>query len=227
MAGFETVLSRGWFSHQQEFFQHQVTKEPDVLDWKIEFVLAQLRLIATDMSLLFAKRGKGEVSDQEFQVENDRIARRIEEWETKMDPALRDPRYSVTDFSGARELDPGDIVNPYTPGVIYSGPLFVTNIAMIDWYAIALMHKYQTALLTQTQPSPDLGVKAYATCQLFEALEFWPESPPGTVVASQASLGIACLFLPKDKRHSMWARRKFATIECHGYALQVAKFFLL
>ncbi|PVH85998.1 hypothetical protein DL98DRAFT_408223 [Cadophora sp. DSE1049] len=217
MGGFETVLSREWFSYAQEFFQHQVTNEPDILDWKIESAIAQHRLVATDMSLLFARRGKGDLSEEQFVAENDKIARRIEEWKSKMDPALQDPRYLVTDFSGARPLDPEDIVNPYIPGVIYSGPLWVMNVAIIDWYAIDMMHKYQTALTMQTQPSSELGMKAYASCQLFEAVEFWPQSPPGTVIACQASLGIACLFLPRDKTHSMWARRKLATIESNGY----------
>ncbi|KAH7383719.1 hypothetical protein BKA64DRAFT_646894 [Cadophora sp. MPI-SDFR-AT-0126] len=217
MGGFETVLSREWFCYAQEFFQRQVTNEPDILDWKIESAIAQHRLVAMDMSLLFARRGKGDISDEQFCVENEIIARRIEEWKSKMDPALQDPRYLVTDFSGARPLDPEDIVNPYIPGVLYSGPLWVMNVAIIDWYAIDMMHKYQTALTMQTQPSPELIMKAYASCQLFEAVELWPQSPPGTVIACQASLGIACLFLPRDKTHSMWARRKLATIEMNGY----------
>ena len=228
MGGFETVLSRQWFSYAQEFFQHQVTNEPDVLDWKIESAIAQHRLVATDMSLLFARKGKGELSDEQFVAENAIIARRIEEWRSKMDPALQDPRYLVTDFTGARPLDPEDIVNPYIPGVIYSGPLWVMNIAIIDWYAIDMMHKYQTALTMQTHPSADLGMKAYASCQLFEAVEFWPQSPPGTVIACQASLRIACLFLPRDETHSMWARRKLATIESNGQVLpRSSSLFLL
>lgn len=82
--------------------------------------------------------------------------------------------------------------------------------------SINLMHKYQTALILQTPPSAELGMEAYNTCQLYEALEYWPHSPQGIVLACQASLGIACLFLPRDERHSMWARRKLATIESNG-----------
>lgn len=78
------------------------------------------------------------------------------------------------------------------------------------------MHQYQTALTLKTQPSVELEKKAFATCQLYEALEYWPHSPPGTILAIQASLGIACLFLPRDETHSMWARRKLATIESNG-----------
>lgn len=216
MGGFATVLSREWFSYAWDFFKEQVVRDPENLDWKIESAIAQHRVIATDMSLLFAKIGKGEISLEDFLRDNESISKRIEEWKTKMDPALEDSRYLVNDFSGSRTLDPDGIVNPYIPGVIYSGPLWVMNVANIDWYSIDLMHKYQTALTLKVQPSAELSMKAYATCQLFEAVEFWPGSPPGAVIACQASLGIACLFLPRDDAHAMWARRKLATIESNG-----------
>lgn len=216
MGGFETVLSREWFSYAQSFFQHQSVREPGNLNWKIELSMAQLRLIAMDMGTVFAKIGKGEINPDQFAGENEAVGKRIQEWKTKMDPALQDSRYLVTDFTGARPLDPDDIVDPYIPGVIYSGPLFVMNVCLIDWYSIDIMHKYQTTLTTQQQPSQELGVKAYESCQLFEAIEFFPGSPPGTILALQASHGIASLFLPRDRRHSMWARRKLATIEANG-----------
>jgi hypothetical protein len=134
-----------------------------------------------------------------------------------MDPALKDPHYLVMDFTGARPLEPDDIVNPYLPNVIYTGPLFVMNVVKIDWLSIDLMHRFQTALSMKQQPGPEVGEMAYATCQLFEAVEYYPNSPPGAVLGCQASLGMASLFLPKDQRHAMWTRRKFATVESHGY----------
>jgi hypothetical protein len=216
MGGFETVLSREWFSYSYNFCQEQVARDPQHLNWKIECALAQHRLVAMDMSTLFAKMAKGEIAYEQFIGENEIISRRIEEWKSKMDPALQDSRYLVTDFTGARPLDPDDIVDPYIPGTIYQDRLWVMNVANIDWLSIDLMHKYQTALIMKTQPSAELGLKAYASCQLFEACEFYPGSPPGTILACQASLGIACLFLPRDETHAMWARRKLATIESNG-----------
>lgn len=132
MAGFETVLSREWFSYARDFFQQQVEKEPEKLDWRIELAIAQHRLIATDMSLLFAKAGRGEISHDDFVSENEIIGRRITEWKSNMDPALQDSRYLVTNFSGARPVNADDIVDPYIPGKIYSGPLYVMNVATID-----------------------------------------------------------------------------------------------
>ncbi|RDL33609.1 uncharacterized protein BP5553_07977 [Venustampulla echinocandica] len=217
MGGFETVLSRDWFSASFGVCQQIAIMDPTDLDWKIETALAHHRLIATDMTLLFARMSKGELSMDRFLRENADLGRRIEEWESKMDPALKDSRFLITDFTGAPPRDPDDIVDPYAPGLIYSGPLWAMNMARIDWLSIDLMHTYQTALTTKSPPSPELMQKAYRICQLFEAMELWPGSVPGAVVACQASLGISCLFLPKDERHSMWARRKLATIESHGY----------
>jgi hypothetical protein len=224
MGGFETVLSREWFSSAYEFFQRQIESEPASLKWKIEAALANHRLLATDMSLLFVKKGKGELSPDQFMSENAEIGRKIQEWKTKMDPALQDKRFLVTDFAGARPRHPNSIVDPYLPGVVYSGPLWVMNVATIDWLSIDIMLKYQTALTMKTEPSEELQQVAYTTCQLFEALEHWPGSPPGTIVACQASLGIACLFLPRDDRHSMWARRKLAVIESHGWDISCLLF---
>lgn len=216
MGGFETVLSREWFSSCQEYCQQQILNDPANLNWKIDHAVARLRLIATDMSTVFAKIGKGEIGIEDFARENESVGRRIAAWKTEMDPDLEDERFKVHDFSGARRSDPDDIVNPYIPGKIYHGALWPMNISMVDWYAIGLMHKYQTSLTMRAQPSPELGIEAYACCQMFESVEFFPGSPPGTILAMQASLGIAALFLPRDERHSMWARRKLATIESHG-----------
>ncbi|CAK7199985.1 hypothetical protein SEUCBS139899_002673 [Sporothrix eucalyptigena] len=62
-----------------------------------------------------------------------------------------------------------------------------------------------------------LAKRAYAICQIFETLEMWPASPPGCLIISQAMIAMAALFLPRDARHHMWIRRKFALIETMGY----------
>lgn len=219
LGGFAATLSREWFEAAASFFYNRTLMEPHNLNWKIEKVFADTRLIAMDMSTLFARMGKGEISLEQFHIQNQALGKRIYDWRDKMDPALLDPRYRVFDFSGARPRDPDDIVDPYIPGVLYQGPLWAMNLAMIDWYSVDLMHKYQTALTLQQQPSKELAVTAYASCQLLEAIEYWPGSPKGALLACQSSLGISSLFMPRDRRHSMWARRKLARIESHGLVL--------
>lgn len=216
LGGFATVLSRDWFSGAREYYARRALEEPDNIDWKIEESVAGLRLISMDMSILFAKKGKGELTNGQFLIKNDELDKQILDWKDRMDPALQDPLWQVNDFAGAPPLDPNDIVDPYIPGILYHGPLWSMNKCMIDWYSIDLMHKYQTALALQNQPSDELAIKAYASCQLFEAIELWPGSPKGSIIACQASLGIAILFLPRDRIHTTWCQQKLATVESHG-----------
>ncbi|KAH8592931.1 hypothetical protein B0O99DRAFT_689147 [Bisporella sp. PMI_857] len=217
MGGFEMVLSREWFVSSEQYLQEQVANNPMDLNWKIELSFANIRRIAMDMSTVFAKIGKGEITIHQFVEENKAVGRMIKAWKDEMDPALQDERFLVIDYPTRRPLDPDDIVDPYIPRTIYRGPLWLMNIAHIDWYAIDMMHKYQTALTLKALPTAELALQAYASCQLFETIEFFSESPPGTILALQASLGIACLFLPRDQTHAMWGRRKLAAIESQGY----------
>lgn len=218
MAGSEAVMSREWFSTVTEFMRQKIKEEPEALSWKMEEAVCTNRLIAMDMSILFSKMGKGEIELEEFVAENAKISRRLTDFQEKMDPALKDPKWLVKDFSDCRPYDPEtDIVNPYMKDTLYHGPIWATNQLMIDWYSVELMQKYQTALITQTQPTQELAMNAYASCQLFEAVEYWPHSPKGSVLACQASLGISALFLPQDHQHWMWCRRKLAVIESQGY----------
>lgn len=90
MGGFETVLSREWFSESFNFFASMTQAEPEVIHWKIQAALAQTRLLATDMSLLFSQIGKGEISLAQFDHENGELGARISNWKAKMDPALED-----------------------------------------------------------------------------------------------------------------------------------------
>ncbi|TVY80692.1 Transcriptional regulatory protein moc3 [Lachnellula suecica] len=114
MGGFETVLSREWFSSAYEFFRERIKAEPANLKWKIEAAFAQHRLCAMDMSLLFAKMGKGELSLDQFMSENAEIGSQIGEWKSKIDLALLDKRYAVTDFSGAeREIRIASLIPIY------------------------------------------------------------------------------------------------------------------
>jgi hypothetical protein len=216
MSGFEMVLDRKWMAYAEDFLYQQTLREPGNLVWKLEFVFAQLRLIAMDMSTIFAKNGKGEFTDDQFSQENEVLRQRLISWRANMDPALHDTRYMVTDFSNAPPVEPDDIVNPYLPGVIYSGPMWPLNHGMVDWHSMKVMHSYQTAKTMKTAPTGELLQAAYASCQIVETCEFWPGSPPGTLLPLQASLGVAMLCLPRDQRHAMWCRRKLARIEANG-----------
>ena len=222
MSGYGTVLSREWFYAYEQYYVGQWLQSPNDIDSHIEAAIASQGLIATDMTLLFSKLPRGEITVPNFMMENQIISERIRTWKKELDPLLNLSGYLITSFEGARPREPDDIVDPYIPGTVYKGPLWTVNFMLLAWYAVDLMHKYQTALMLQQQPPAELVNLALEQCRLFEAIEYWPGSPPGSMLVAGASVAMASLFLPKDEKHSMWCRRKFAMIENMGYALHEA-----
>jgi hypothetical protein len=135
-----------------------------------------------------------------------------------MHPSLRDQAHAISSFDGAPGLDLDDIVDPYAPGILFRGPIWPMNFVLINWYALGIVHMYQTALALQCQPPTEVERMALQACQLAEAIEYYPEAPPGAALAAaHTSIATASLFLPKDERHITWALRKFAKIEQLGY----------
>lgn len=216
MSGYETVLGREWFAANERYTNEQVNQHPESIHCRLEAAIAKHRVLALDMVLLFAKLPRGAISIQDFQKENDILAARISGLDKGLEPLMTDDRYFVESFKGAPERDTDDIVDPYRPGGLMHGPLWTMNFLKMDWLGTRILHTYQTALIMQRQPPPNLPDMAFDICRLFEAIEYWPGSAPGSILSAQAGLGIAVIFLPQDKRHTMWCRRKLAKIESQG-----------
>lgn len=221
MGGFPTGLKREWFEATMQYCQvREAANQPDQLRWSIDHRSARLRLITFDMSMLYA----GRLAPEAFVREHTRLIHELDEWKRGWNPALTDPAYLVADLSHhARPLGPADIVDPYKPGMLFHPPLFTTTLITAEWHSIVIMHLSQAA---KTPPTP-LLVKcrehAYAACQYFEAVERWPDSPPGALVSLQPCISIAALFLPHDNRHQMWLRRKFALLDTLGFIHPTAR----
>ena len=217
MSNNKTVLGRDWMAASEKFYTALARQDPTSLDYRIESNIATHRLIAIDMAQLFGKLSKGDISMGDFLEENEIIAHRIHQLRQVFGPLLDNTEHRVMSFEGAPERDPNDIVDPYVPGLLYSGPLWNVNFMQLNWHGVEVMHKYQTSMLLQQPPPSDLQQLALEQCRLLEAIEFWPGSPPGAVLPAQASLGLNCLFLPRDEKHIMWCRRKLAKFESMGY----------
>ncbi|KAI0899687.1 hypothetical protein F4806DRAFT_492681 [Annulohypoxylon nitens] len=217
LGGFETNLPRQWFSNVVQYSREQVEKDPQNIGWKTELHASALRLISRDMSILYAKGGRGEFSGEEFAVEHDRITKRLYEWKATLDPTLTDPNFLVTDFPYRVPLNEDNIVDPYKPGHLYRFPLFSTTMLTAEWHSILVMHKSQEAFALQQKPSEELSTLAHNICEIFEGVQLYPSAPNGALIPIQACLAIAALFLPRENRYHMWLRRKYALLESLGY----------
>lgn len=217
MSGYKTVLGREWFAANEQHYVAQARQRPGDIAVQIEAAVASHRVLAMDMALLFAKLPTGAISFPEFSQENVLLAQRMSDWKKSLEPLLSDDRYLVTSFDNASLRDKDDIVDPYRPGGLFQGPLWRMNFLMMDWLGTNILHTYQTALIMKQPVPAGLVDSALEVCRLFETVEYWPGSVPGSILSAQAGLGIAALFLPKDERHTMWIRRKLAVIESNGY----------
>ncbi|KAI4283469.1 MAG: hypothetical protein L6R38_002111 [Xanthoria sp. 2 TBL-2021] len=217
MSGCEPVLGREWLAAHKNYYTEQAAKHPESIDYKLELASANHRLVAIDMAMLFAKLSRRAITVEQFQRDNELLAVRIQNLREELEPLLSYDRYIIKSFEGAPERDEEDIVDPYRPGGLRQGPLWAVNFLMVDWLGTSIMHTYQTALILQKQPPPGLANLALEVCRLFEAIQYWPGSAPGSILSAQAGLGIAVVFLPKDDRHTMWCRKKLAAVESQGY----------
>ncbi|KAK3990106.1 adhesion and hyphal regulator 1 [Cladorrhinum sp. PSN332] len=215
MGSFMPTLSPDWYMAPVGYFESRATADPDNVSWKFEAASAQLRLISMDMAILLAKGAQGEITEEDYALQHQRLSGSIEDWKASWDPALTDPSYLVNDLTGTP--DPNDIVNPFAPGVLYRPPMFGATILTCTYHSLVLMHGSQGTSEMTDAVQEKMMEHAYAICQICETVELWPHSPPGSLIVLQSCLAIAALYIRQDVRHYMWVRRKFALLEGMGY----------
>jgi hypothetical protein len=177
-------------------------------------MFATSRLIATDIALLLASKVTGEKSDEQFAVEVQDLMAQMDDYSERLDNTFTDPSCFVKTFPKAPPPSDDEITDFRDPNFCLAGELFSMNYILIDFWAMQLMFKLQLSTTQSTQQ--ELEAIALKKCKMFEAVHYSDQGPPGAVLGFQASLGIACLLLPKEQKYTDWARRKFALMEKHG-----------
>lgn len=221
MAGNEMVLPREWYAQYERWYEEHIDPDDVDLDGNLFYFGAANRLIGLDLATLFSKFPRGQISREEFVAENEKLSHRIHVLRQRIQ-ALNDDYYTVTDFPLQQPLGPNDIVNPYVPGGLFRDALFPLNYSWAGWYSTNILQRYQTSLMLQQELPAGLDVIALEPCRIFETIERWPHSPEGSILGAISTLGLSAMFLPKDQRHTMWLRRKLATIEQNGYVYPMA-----
>lgn len=213
----ETILAPEWFMASENFYDRQSQRDPENMDNKIEYLVASYRVLASDMTLLFAKVSRGNINIGDFMVDDIQISTRIATWKEHLDLLCTEAAATVGSFEMKALSEKEEIVDPHMPGGFHKEGLWTLNLLLMDGYAIDIVHRYHGALMLQQPPPSELGQLAVETCNLFEALDsFWPDGPPRAALSAQAVIGVAASFLPKDDGHTMWCRRKLAKIESMG-----------
>ncbi|KAF4553080.1 Fungal specific transcription factor domain-containing protein 76 [Elsinoe fawcettii] len=215
----ETVLGREWHHAVTEYYIRQEADRPTDLGCIFEAGFAKSRLLATDIALLFGRKGKGVITDEEFMTGLEELKQRVDQRDDEVSNAFADSRTYASDFPNAPPADQrgDDIVDSTGPDFLLSGDLWVWNVILVDWWAIKLVFLGQLYQLDKTVNPMTMVETSYKICRMFEAMEYGATEAQSAVLGAHASLGIAATTLPKDARHSLWCRKKFAVIERCGY----------
>lgn len=216
MAGSQTVLGREWYVEFQAYYENQIDPDDVDIENNLAAASAATRLVGMEMAILFSQLPQGVISIEEFTVQGEKLAQRILHLRERIE-ALNDGYYTVHEFPDAQALEAEDIVDPYRPGGLFRDVFWPLNYLWIDWYGIYQMHILQTKTVLQQPIPPEMEALSLDQCRIFEAIERWPASPKGSLLGAHESLAIAAVFLRKDEKHTMWCRRKMATIEQKGY----------
>jgi hypothetical protein len=216
LAGNQMVLSRDWYAKCARWYEEHIDPDDVDLEGSFCYIGATNRLIGLDLAALLSKFPRGQISREEFVTENEKLSQRMDELRKKIQD-LNDDFYTVTEFPTKQPLGPSDIVDPYLPGGLFRDALFPLNYSWTGWYGTDIMRQFQTSLMLQQELPAELEGLALEQSRIFEAIQRWPQSPEGSALGAISALGISALFLPKDQRHTMWLRRKFAAVEQNGY----------
>ncbi|PLB48007.1 putative Zn(II)2Cys6 transcription factor [Aspergillus steynii IBT 23096] len=216
VAGNETVLGREWYIAKEEYDAEQAAMHPDDAGKQLALAASINRRFGLEMASLYAKLSRGMIPFDQFVAQNDQLELNLDRIKQILDQ-YNNSEFAVWDYPNKRPLTDEDIVDPYIPGRLHQGPLWDINIAWIDYYSTKAMFKYQSLLSVKKSSWEELGSLAIEQCRLIEAIERWPEKESGYIFAFKNSLGMASLFSPKDDKHVMWSRRKFALMEQNGY----------
>ncbi|KAK9574118.1 hypothetical protein V6Z77_000936 [Aspergillus fumigatus] len=216
LAGNEAILGREWYIAREEHDAEQAANFPDDPEKQLALAGSINRRFGLEMASLYAKLSRGLIPIEEFICQNEQLDQLLEKMKSILE-ALADPEYKVISFPNQKPLTEDDFIDPYVPGCLHVGPLWEVNFAWIDYLSTKTMFKYQSLLSVRQSSMVELEHLALEQCRIMETIERWPDKENGYMFAFKHSIGMASMFLPRDHKHVMWARRKFALMEQNGY----------
>ncbi|KAK4981349.1 hypothetical protein LTR28_003159, partial [Elasticomyces elasticus] len=134
--GYGTVQGREWFAAAYDFYREQARAKPGDAPTEFEKMSALIRLLATNVASLFARKGSGRISDKAFIMDCDMLAERFVE-------ADRIISKLAIDFSSTSPRESSDVADRYKSQLLHADGLFTINFILMDLWSIALVFKYR------------------------------------------------------------------------------------
>ncbi|KAM5451811.1 hypothetical protein MaudCBS49596_003639 [Microsporum audouinii] len=216
MAGNATILGREWYIEAEKQAHQAASDDPGCLSKELFALCACNKRCSVDFASLLAKVSQNLISQEEFLTEGQVIRETMGEMIRKLG-TYNDPEYLVTSYPEKAPLGIDDIVDPYVPGLVHTGPFCEVDLVKLELRSSLFMYKCQIDLITQTVEPAELSKFALEQCQLVETINRLPDKAPMFPLMFNNVVGLICLYIPRDDRHRMWCRRRLAEIEQHGY----------
>ena len=182
MSGGETRLGREWFASCADFYKRQTLDRPNDLGVRFEGFFATSRLMAMDVALMFAAKTRNAITDEQFAHDTSDLMGQFERFNHAIQTAFTGSSCFANTYPKAPPPSDDDITDFRDPEFLYAGDLFTMNYILIDFWAIELMFKYQLALARREQLSPELADIAFKKCKMFEAVEYYDQGPPLSLI---------------------------------------------
>jgi hypothetical protein len=217
LGGNEAILSREWYKALEEHNANRAALHPNDVQMQLAVVRSRLLTFALDMASLYAKLSRGMIAMDQFLVQHERLSQTLEDMRRILQ-AFDHSEHAVRSNLYVQPSGPDDVLDPYIPRLLYTGPLWGANFLWVDVLATELMFKYQSHLVLQRPDGPELQRQALEVCHRMENVVRWPKEEVGVgkAIAFHTALPITGMFLPRDHKHIMWSRRMLALMEQNG-----------
>ncbi|CAK1361505.1 uncharacterized protein RHO25_004916 [Cercospora beticola] len=189
----DTTLDRQWLAASADFYNRQFEDKPEDRGAQFQSYFATLRLLATDVAILFAGKAEKAISDKTFGAGIKSLSKELVEFGHTIKNAFIDTSHFLI----------GDWVT--------------LDFVLMEYMAIEITFKYQLGIASRQPLSAKLARIAIKMARLFDAIQYNHKGVQNAVLSCRAGLGIISLFIPKQDRYNWWCRRKFACIEQLGY----------
>ena len=212
MSGGSTNLPQEWVEASLEYHKREARANPHDLSARFEECFAMNRALAADFTILMKTKLKNEIAYDRFIVQANQLMEQITAFGKKLRNMFTDSSTSAKSCfmvslpDDLRHMD-SDGATPF-----YSNELFTMNFVLLDFWTVELMVKQQILQESQFKLAPI----ALKQCSMVEAVQVSDQARTGALIACQAAIGMASLFLPQEQRYIDWVRRKFASIEQSG-----------
>lgn len=206
IAGHQTTVSAEWPTQNQQAVLRAHQADPNNLDLLIEESLCGFRDLAMSVSIMTAKRAQNQITMEEFLLESNRMLRVTEQWRAKLNSVMFEDAVTLPEAKDC----------PFKPAPVHRGTRWPVNYLEIDYWALLIMLKHQIALTNSTGPEETLANYAIRICERLAGIEACPDAPSGCLLAAQASIGLAALWIPNDQRYRQWVQKQLAKAEQMG-----------